>query len=34
MLGCCMWLCKQEYVEPGVQVQPLLKKLKVMVDNF
>lgn len=34
MLGRCMWLCKQEYVEPGVQVYPLLKKLKVMVDNF
>lgn len=34
MLGCCMWLCKQEYVEPGVQLQPLLKKLRIMRENF
>lgn len=34
MLGCCMWLCKQTYVEPNVRIQPLLKNLKVMIENF
>ncbi len=33
-LGCCMYLCVQEYDELATPVQPLLKNIKAIRDNM
>lgn len=33
-LGCCMYLCVHEHDELATQVQPLLKNVKAIRDNF
>lgn len=33
-LGCCMYLCVHEYDELATDVQPLLKNVKAIRDNF
>ena len=34
MIGCCMWLCVHEHDAMSTPVQPTLKYLKSIVDNF
>ena len=33
-LGCCMYLCVQQYDELATPFQPLLRKMRAITDNF